>query len=671
MSVGITGIGAVSALGIGVDALWDGLAHGRDGIVSIDRFSTEGFSLHLGALVPWPSRAPSPVDFATLAAREALARARVSLENFPVLAKRTAIVMGTSLGDGAEKPHVETAAVARALGVLGPALSVSTACTSSTNALGLAKSLLDHGDVDLVIAGGADVLSPDLFAGFHALGALSIAKCSPFGKTMGTTLGEGAGFVVMERHERARERGATELAWLAGTGLSSDAYHATAPDPTGAGVTRALRAALADARVPASLVDYVNAHGTGTEANDAAEWRALRAVFGAHLEAMLVSSTKGHLGHAQGAAGILEILATLVCMEHGSVPPTLHFQGPRPRCPADPVAQTTPRKHAVRHAVSSSSAFGGANAAVVLGAVPSAPVVHPPRPLRAVYVATATSLGRDGLRGTDALHDDWPARLAEPSLDVLLRGADTRGLNRSERMLAAVVARALGDASLVPRGDARERTGLFLGVTRSSPESVAELEESVRQRGLVKLSATAFPKLVLNAPGGTATKLLGLRGPSTAISMGEGSGLLALVYAARELSSREDADTLVAAGLDELAAHDDPSRRGEGAACVVLTVHHARSCGARVVATAIGGPDDRAFVEAEAARAAGLATVALEPSTHARGAAEAASSLYRAAAAIARIRAGEAYVIVSEASPNASCAVVFAAEKAEVFDHER
>jgi 3-oxoacyl-[acyl-carrier-protein] synthase II len=258
----ITGIGAVSALGRGVGRIWSAMAEGRDGIASIGRFDASGYGVTLAGMVPdrnAPEHARGDaklcLDFAIDAAREAWQRA--ALDRVP--RDRIALVFGSSLGDDDLAIYEIGEALGDALGVAGPRIAVSTACASSANAIGIALDLLRLDAADAVIAGGADVLAPLVAAGFHALGVLADGKCAPFSEPAGTTLGEGAGFVVVERG------GATgALAGVLGYGLSADGFHDTGPDPSGAGIARAMRSALDHAGLAPDAVDYVNAHGTGT-----------------------------------------------------------------------------------------------------------------------------------------------------------------------------------------------------------------------------------------------------------------------------------------------------------------------------------------------------------------------------------------------------------------------
>jgi 3-oxoacyl-[acyl-carrier-protein] synthase II len=693
----ISGLGAVSALGASSDALWAAIDEGRDGIRPIKRFSTEGFAVTLGAMVPGfdavehasqPGGRALCVDFAKAAAREAMASARLPSgvgEQASIPAHRVALVMGTSLGDHTEGLHALTEDVGDALGALGPRITISTACSSSTNALGLGADLLEAGAADLVLAGGTDTLTPDIFAGFYALGLLSLEKCAPFSAPTGTTLGEGAGFLVLERASAARRRGAPSFGRLLGYGLSADAYHATAPDPSGGGVARAIRGALQKAGLDPAAIDYVNAHGTGTQANDPAEWRALEVVFGAHAARLPVSSTKSFLGHAQGAAGVLETIATLLAMRRGALPPTLHFKNPRPRSPADPVAQDRPRPADVRYAVCTNSAFGGANAAVVVGAATLEVPRDPASGLdlsRGVLVLGAGAVGPHGLE-LDALcrmlgsGKRLSGRVPPFRIEDVIKAADPRGLDPSSRFLSAAAARALADAGVTVRGPLRERAGLFVGLRWASPHSVDEYKASVEARGLRHLSAPAFTRLVLNASAGACSKLLSLKGPITALTTGRGSGLVAVVYAARSLATRRDADLLIAGGLDELgekkvpdvgAAAAEPAMDDcEGAACLVLAAEDAgithSAPAVRMAGWGIAGPGrlDEAIEQAAAMARLDAASLRRASEWAAQvGGAHAAGPVFAcgvATAALRREMAG-AFLIADAGGGSASAAVI-------------
>lgn len=593
----------MSALGLDVDQLWESLAQGRDGIRPIERFDTSVFTTHLGGMVPVPDRVGVDdakgsralcIRFAIEAGREALRRSGVRITE----PSRVALVLGTSMGSHLGGLHEASAEVATALGLAGPVITVSTACASSTNALGIGKELLDQGLADVVVAGGADVLVPEIFTGFHGLGLLSATKCSPFSESMGTTLGEGSGFLVLEREADAQARQATIVSYLSGYALSADGYHATSPEPSGAGVARALGSALKDAALTATDVSYVNAHGTGTPANDASEWQGISTVLGARAATTPVSSTKSYLGHAQGAAGVLEIISTLLAMQHGVVLPTLHFTRARPRGPVDPVAQATPRVHEVQHALCGNSAFGGANAAVVVSKRAAARRVVQ-RPL---FVSGFGAVGPFGV-GVEALRSGVEGvRLAPFALESIVPTAETRGLDASAKALTGAVGLAAKSAGLQLKGATRERTGLFVGTTNSSPKAWEEFRSSIRDRGLHKASSLAFTKLVLNASAGMASRALGLRGPTTTLTTGRGSGLVALVLALMHLSTRDDADRLVVGAVDEADLERNPERL-DAAAALVLSTTEGLWC---VAGFGLAGPGQAQVAAARAESTAGI-----------------------------------------------------------------
>lgn len=618
----VTGLGAVCALGNDCDELWSAIEEGRGGITSIRRFDTAAFTVHTGATVErWSHPQPAGRDltealcrrFAETAAREALGRAAGGGPAVP--RERVALVFGTGIADLEQTVHVIAEDTADALGLGGPRITVSTACSSSTTAIGFARDLLAMGAADMVLAGGADVLTPEVFAGFHALGVLSPAKCAPFSTPVGTTLGEGAGFLVLELRDHAVARGAPIVASLGGYGISGDGWHETSPDPKGAGVTRAICGALEDAALPAESIGYVNVHGSGTEANDHTEWLGIKRALGAHSERVPLSSTKGALGHAQGAAGALEAIVTLLAMQRDTVPPTLNFVEPRLQAPPDPVPAAVPRPTVWPHALALNSAFGGSNAALVF----SRKHRHPaPRPRQRVAVLGTGLVGPGGSgpgafrHWGEAAPGDSPPRRRVPEFSIgdLVPNADPRGLDPASRFLTAAAALALRDAGINVRGPLRERTGLLVGQLRGSPSSIVAFQRSIEERGLAHLAPAAFARIVLNAPAGFCSKLLSLRGPLSAVTTGAGSALAAVILSAALLSTRSDVDLMVAGGCDEHEAEDlgrppDGEDGDEGAACLLLGnergVQHGKS-GVRgwLEGWAIAGPGQLASAVARA-----------------------------------------------------------------------
>ncbi|HEX3483134.1 MAG TPA: beta-ketoacyl synthase N-terminal-like domain-containing protein [Kofleriaceae bacterium] len=663
MRAAITGIGAVTALGRGTARLWDAMAAGEQGISRIARFATDGFDVQIAGVVPdrndprWADPgAALCIELAVDAAREALDAA--GLDAAP---DRIALVHGSSLGDHDLALHEVTRQIADAIGARGPRITVSTACTSSSNALGIGLDLLEQGAADAVIAGGADTLTPMVLAGFLRLGVLSALPCAPFSHPPGTTLGEGAGFVVLERRARGRARHA-----VLGYGLSSDAYHETGPDPSGAGVARAIRNALAHAGVSADAIDYVNAHGTGTAAGDPAEWRALRQVLGARADRVPVSSSKSFLGHAQGAAGVLELIATLVALDRAAIPPTRNFAGPRPNSPPDPVACDRPRPASVRHTLCNSSGFGGANCAVIVGPIaaldpPVAPAARP------VFV---TGLGAVGphRRSLEVI-----GALGAPGGTAPGIAGDARGVDAMTRFLVSAAGEALADAGVRLRGAMHERSGLVIGTTRVSRQSEDQLLRSIDDRGLRQLSAVMFSRMVLNAPVGACAKQLALKGPLTTISTGDGSGLTAIAQAAHLLATRGDLDRAIAGGVEEERGAPGPTV--EGAVTALLSTEPPAGPRIRLAGWGLAGPDGRAHAARAALSQARCAAVDLVVGSAVPGVpcprvvapdqrGGAAASALGFAIAVAALRRADihAALVVSEPCASIACALHLVAE---------
>ena len=258
-------------------------------------------------------------------------------------------------------------------GFTGPNYAVSSACATSNHAIGDALRLLRYGDADVIVAGGSEAaITPLGYAGFCAARTLSTRNDAPekasrpFDKNRdGFLMGEGAGIVVLETLEHALARKAHIYGELAGYGATDDAYHITAPNPEATSAIKAMQLALKDAEVAPHQVDYVNAHGTSTELNDKTETKALKSVFGDHAKKLAISSTKSMTGHLLGAAGVVELTATLLCMQHGLVHPTINYETPDPECDLDYVPNVA-RPMEINVALSNSLGFGGHNAVLVV-----------------------------------------------------------------------------------------------------------------------------------------------------------------------------------------------------------------------------------------------------------------------------------------------------------------
>jgi 3-oxoacyl-[acyl-carrier-protein] synthase II len=266
--------------------------------------------------------------------------------------------------------------IASILGLWGPKTTFMTACASGATALGFGRDLIRDGMARVVIAGGTEPLSRTTYAAFNALKAVDPDFCKPFDLYReGLSLGEGAGIMILEPLSQARARGAVIHGELLGYGLSGDAHHMTAPDPEAAGALRCMRAALDDAGVDPAQVDYINAHGTATPANDRMETLGIKHLFGRRAYDIPVSSTKSMIGHTLGAAGAIEGVATVLALSQGFIPPTVHLTNPDPDCDLDYVAAGA-RAADIRIALSNSFAFGGNNTSLVFGRYSGGETLH-------------------------------------------------------------------------------------------------------------------------------------------------------------------------------------------------------------------------------------------------------------------------------------------------------
>ncbi|HQK94896.1 MAG TPA: beta-ketoacyl-[acyl-carrier-protein] synthase family protein [Armatimonadota bacterium] len=387
--VGITGMGVVSCLGVGVEAFGEALFAGRSGLSVIDRFDPAGLRNGLMGVVrdvpPLPDWAPGgtssrDVVYAFSAADEALRSAGLVP---PLSEPRTGCVLSTNFAGAeamtrfAECPEDGSAfaacrfdtvvrGLASALSMRGPAFCVSVSCASGTAAIGLGSDLVRTGRARRVLAGGYDVLALLTQAGLSCIRTISTDTVRPFDVNRSQTIfGEGAAMVVLEDLEDARARGAPVRAEVLGHGMNNNAHHLTAPDKEGEGIAAGMRMAFEDAGIDPAEVDYVNAHGTGTEYHDVTEVKALKAVLGARAREIPVSSTKAATAHSMGAAGSMELVASVLAIERNMAPPTLNLTDPDPECDLDHVPGVG-KPFAIDVVLSNSAGIGGGNASIVI-----------------------------------------------------------------------------------------------------------------------------------------------------------------------------------------------------------------------------------------------------------------------------------------------------------------
>jgi len=397
-------MGAVSALGIGAEALWDGLREGHSGIRALRHKDADRLRVKIAAQVPETFDPAATIDermlplldrtseFALCSAHEAIAQSGLDFKR-GTLGARTAVIVGTGVGgettqdeqsrrlyaENAPRTHPLTivrlmtnasaSQISIAYGLRGPTFAVASACASANHAIIQAAQTIRYGMADVAITGGTEAcLTYGALRAWEAMRILSDDTCRPFSANRhGLVLGEGAGIFVLELLEHAQARGAVILAELAGSGMTADATDIVSPSADGAAT--AMTQALADAGLATTDVDYINAHGTGTPANDVTETHAIHLAFGDQARHLVVSSTKSMHGHALGASGALELVAVIGALRDGVVPPTANLDVPDPACDLDYVANVA-RQLPVRAALSNSFAFGGLNAVLALKRAP-------------------------------------------------------------------------------------------------------------------------------------------------------------------------------------------------------------------------------------------------------------------------------------------------------------
>jgi 3-oxoacyl-[acyl-carrier-protein] synthase II len=394
----VTGIGAITPVGTGRRAMWEGLLAGRCGTGPVTSFDTSRYSVHQGGEIHDfraadhlrtldPGSIGRASQLAASAARLALDDAGLDPSALPP--ERCGVVMGTTSGEPLEVERFDDLYTADDLGSLGgefiarypchhiaanvasevgfaaAATMIPTACAAGSYAIAHAADLLDAGRAELMLAGGADSFSRITYTGFARLGAIAPDVCRPFDRNRkGMIPGEGAAVLVLEPLARALARGATIYAEVAGYGLSCDAHHMTAAHPEGEGAARAMERALAASGLGPEAIDYVSAHGTGTPTNDRLEAIAARRVFGERAERLPTSSIKSMLGHTMGAASAIEAAVCALACATDRVPPTIHFEEPDPDCGLD-VIPNEARELTVRAAMNNAYAFGGNDASMI------------------------------------------------------------------------------------------------------------------------------------------------------------------------------------------------------------------------------------------------------------------------------------------------------------------
>jgi 3-oxoacyl-[acyl-carrier-protein] synthase II len=403
----ITGLGPVTPVGIGKNKYWQSLIQGKCGINRISYFDTENYPTKIAAEVKdfdyinyistkEANRMDKSTQFSIVAAMLALEDSKLKITEKDSYS--AGVIIGSGIGGIGtfEKQHkillekgpgrvspffvpmmisnISAGEIAIKIGAKGPNGVITTACASSTHAIGMAFKLLQNGDAQMIISGGTEAaISPMALAGFCKMRALSTQNdhprnaSKPFDKERdGFIMGEGAGILVSETLQHAKERNAEIYAEIFGFGMTADAYHITAPAPEGEAAAKAIEIALQDAKIEPSKIDYINAHGTSTPLNDKLETLAVKKVFGEHAYNLKISSNKSMTGHLLGASGGAEAISTALTIKNDIIPPTINYKSPDPECDLDYVPNKSEKK-IVNYAISNSFGFGGHNGVIVLG----------------------------------------------------------------------------------------------------------------------------------------------------------------------------------------------------------------------------------------------------------------------------------------------------------------
>lgn len=402
----ITGLGAITPIGLGKEEFWDSLIHGKSGIGPITRFNTDKFTTRIAAEVKnfnpenyidkrEARRMDKFAQYAVAAAKLAIEDGNISLDE--VDKYKIGVILGTGIGgmETFEKEHskliekgpgrvsplfipmmisnIGAGQVSMNLGLKGSSMTITTACASGTHAIGESFRIIRNGKLNMVLAGGAEAaITPISLAGFNSMKALSTRNedfsraCRPFDKDRdGFIMGEGAGILVLEELNHALSRDATIYGEIVGYGSTSDAFHITQPDPDAIGAINSMKEAIEDANIQYESIGYINAHGTSTYFNDKLETLAIKKVFKNHAYNLNISSTKSMTGHLLGAAGGIEAIATVLALKTGIIPPTINYENPDDECDLNYTANKAVKKD-IEYGLSNSLGFGGHNGSLLI-----------------------------------------------------------------------------------------------------------------------------------------------------------------------------------------------------------------------------------------------------------------------------------------------------------------
>ena len=577
----ITGLGLVCAIGNNTAECFQAALDGRSGIADAVSFDTSECYSHKGAEVKLTDSelAGGKYDRTTAlgikAAGEAIKDAGIDMDSED--ASEVGVLLGSCIAGAAcvekyynqkeagektdSKDIVSISATVIAGNVAdyynagGITANIVNACAAGTLSIALAIDLIRGGKGEIFLAGGCDSFSSLAYAGFHALRALAPSDCSPFNHSDGITLGEGAGVLVVESYEHAVKRGAKIYCDVLGSGVSSDAYHITAPRPDGEGQMSVINRAVRNSGLKFTDIDYINAHGTGTAKNDESEFLSLKTVFENNKD-LYVSSTKSMTGHCLGAAGAIEAVLTVKALKEGKLPPTTGYSEDdikvlKEKSGGINFIANKPVEKDVKYVMSNSFAFGGNNASIVFAKDPN--VLNLACPKQSLFV---TGIGI--VNGEyDEASGDYIAKLdTETFKEHGVKSAFLRKLDRLSQLQLLSGIRALEDAGVTVTEENEGVIGICIGTNDGPMTEIANFQKGMIRDGIEKGSAFAFPNTVYNAAGGYLSIATGIKGYNVTIANGCQSGLQSVCAAAGVIMFGYE-NIMLASGTDECTAIDD------------------------------------------------------------------------------------------------------------------
>lgn len=575
----VTGLGLICALGDNVDECWENAVNGISGIRDVTVINTDGCYAKKGAVNDTPNSELSDENYdrSSLLCIKATEEALKDAGIVPEEGNRIGVIVGNCVGGAASIDSYFTAVkekgeenvpkeeilkmpasaiannVSSHFGLGGITANIVNACAAGTISLSYACDIIRSGEAEVFVAGGSDAFTSLAFAGFHALHALDEQACSPFNRSSGITLGEGAGILVIESYEHAVNRGAKIYCEISGSGVSSDAHHITAPRPDGEGQMSAIKRAIANSGLNAEDIDYINAHGTGTAKNDEAEFLSLHTIFDGCGKDLSVSSTKSMTGHCLGAAGSIEAVFTVKAVQEGIVPPTAGYTSEDKAALAEKAGDidfmpNDSKGKKLSYAMSNSFAFGGNNASIIFakeGDNAEKPDKTTDRPVYITGIGAVNSIIPDGEETSvkaSVTSEDYKAH------DIKM--AFYRKLDRFSQLQLLSGVKALADANFKVDETNENDIGIIIGTSDGPMTEIVNFQKNVIDNGTSGGSAFAFPNTVYNAAGGYFSIFAGIKGYNVTVANGWQAGLQSVCYAYDVIRNGEE-KAMVAAGTDE------------------------------------------------------------------------------------------------------------------------